>query len=159
MWCRHFVGAGGDFYLEDISLLNLRLDNGVLATYQQCHFTPDYWRNYTVIGDAGRLENIGDSGGDQIHLWTSRRSGARTPDRVEVIERGDGGHGGADPSLVAEFLRFVREGGPTEVSTVAARQAVAAACLGAESIRSDGAPRRVPELAPKLVAYFDRWQA
>ena len=159
VWCRHFVGAGGDFYLEDISLLNLRLDNGVLATYQQCHFTPDYWRNYTVIGDAGRLENIGDSGGDQIHLWTSRRSGARTPDRVEVIERGDGGHGGADPSLVAEFLRFVREGGPTEVSTVAARQAVAAACLGAESIRSDGAPRRVPELAPELVAYFDRWQA
>ena len=145
--------------VEDISLLNLRLDNGVLATYQQCHFTPDYWRNYTVIGDAGRLENIGDSGGDQIHLWTSRRSGARTPDRVEVIERGDGGHGGADPSLVAEFLRFVREGGPTEVSTVAARQAVAAACLGAESIRSDGAPRRVPELAPELVAYFDRWQA
>ncbi|MCG6568209.1 Gfo/Idh/MocA family protein [Tessaracoccus sp. ZS01] len=144
--------------VEDISLLNLRLDNGVLATYQQCHFTPDYWRNYTVIGDAGRIENIGDSGGDQINIWTSRRSGARTPDHVEVIDRGDGGHGGADPSLVAEFLRFVRDGGATEVSTVAARQAVAVACMGAESIRSGGAPMTVPPLDPELVRYFDRWQ-
>ena len=36
--------------VEDISMLQMRLDNGVLASYQQCHFTPDYWRNYTVIG-------------------------------------------------------------------------------------------------------------
>ena len=40
--------------------MNMRLDNGVLASYQQCHFTPDYWRNYTVIGTEGRLENFGD---------------------------------------------------------------------------------------------------
>ena len=55
--------------VEDISMLQMRLDNGVLASYQQCHFTPDYWRNYTVIGDAGRIENMGDGAGDQIHLW------------------------------------------------------------------------------------------
>ena len=68
--------------VEDISMLQMRLDNGVLASYQQCHFTPDYWRNYTVIGDAGRLENVGVDGGDVIHVWTSppRRAltGART---------------------------------------------------------------------------------
>ncbi|MGO1200051.1 MAG: Gfo/Idh/MocA family protein, partial [Dermabacteraceae bacterium] len=34
--------------VEDISMLNMTLDNGVLASYEQCHFTPDYWRNYTV---------------------------------------------------------------------------------------------------------------
>ena len=49
-----------DIDIEDVSLVNMRLDNGVLAAYQQCHFSPDYWRNYTVIGDAGRLENFGD---------------------------------------------------------------------------------------------------
>ncbi|WP_342373119.1 Gfo/Idh/MocA family oxidoreductase [Propioniciclava soli] len=144
--------------VEDISLLTLRLDNGVLASYEQCHFTPDYWRNYTVIGDAGRIENIGDEGGDQIHVWTSRRSSARTPDRVEVIARGDGGHGGADASLAAEFVRFVREGGATDVSTVAAREAVATACLGVESIRTDGSTRRVPELPGATRAYFDAGQ-
>src|SRR5699024_9360725 len=30
---------------EDISMIQLRLDNGVLASYQQCHFTPHYFRN------------------------------------------------------------------------------------------------------------------
>ena len=52
-------------------MLQMTLDNGVLASYQQCHFTPDYWRNYTVIGDAGRIENMGDGAGDQILLCTA----------------------------------------------------------------------------------------
>ncbi|MFX0537160.1 Gfo/Idh/MocA family protein [Ornithinimicrobium sp. Y1847] len=144
--------------VEDISMLNLQLEGGVLASYQQCHFTPDYWRSYTIIGDAGRAENIGDAGGDQIAVWTSRHSSAREPSRVETIEIGEGGHGGADPALIAEFVRFAREGGATEVSAIAARQAVAAACRGAESIRGDGGLLAVPELDPELVAYFDRGQ-
>lgn len=144
--------------VEDISMLTMRLDNGVLASYQQCHFTPDYWRNYTIIGDAGRIENMGDTGGDFIYVWTSRQGGAGRPDDVVVIDRGDGGHGGADPNLIEEFLRFVREGGKTEVSAVAAREAVATGCLGAESIRSDGAPRQIPALDPAVRAYFDGGQ-
>jgi len=145
--------------VEDISMLSMTLDNGVLASYEQCHFTPDYWRNYTVIGDAGRIENMGDGGGDQIHIWTSRRSGPGHPDAVEVISRGDGGHGGADPNLVAEFLRFVREGGATDVSVIAAREAVATGCAGAESIRSGGIPIDIPEVPAEVRAYFDSGQA
>src|SRR5690625_841466 len=102
-------------------MLNMTLNNGLLATYEQYHCTPDYRRNNTVIGDAGRIENMGDGGGHQIHIFESRRSGPGKPDAVEVISRGDGGHGGADPELVAEFLRFARAGGSTEVSVVAAR--------------------------------------
>ncbi|WP_434176262.1 Gfo/Idh/MocA family protein [Brachybacterium conglomeratum] len=144
--------------VEDISMLQMTLDNGVLASYQQCHFTPDYWRNYTVIGDAGRIENMGDGAGDQIHLWTSRRSGPGRPDDVEVIARAEGGHGGADPSLVAEFLRFARSGGRTEVSVIAAREAVATGVRGAESIRSGGVPLEVPPVADEIREYFDGGQ-
>ncbi|MGD8151455.1 hypothetical protein [Ornithinimicrobium sp. Y1694] len=77
---------------------------------------------------------------------------------METIEIGEGGHGGADPALIAEFVRFAREGGATEVSAIAARQAVAAACRGAESIRGDGGLLPVPEPDPELMAYFDRGQ-
>lgn len=145
--------------VEDISMLHMVLDNGVLASYEQCHFTPDYWRNYTIIGDAGRIENMGDEGGDFINIWTSRHGGAGRPDAVEVIDRGDGGHGGADPNLVAEFLRFVREGGQTDVSAVAAREAVATGSTGAESIRSNGALLDIPPVDPEVRAYFDEGQA
>ena len=144
--------------VEDISMLNMTLDNGVLASYQQCHFTPDYWRNYTVIGDAGRIENMGDAGGDQIHIWESRRSGPGRPDAVEVIARAEGWHGGADPLLVAEFLRFARDGGAIDVSAIAAREAVATGIYGARSIRNGGMPYDVPPVPADAREYFDGGQ-
>lgn len=145
--------------VEDISMLTMRLDNGVLASYQQCHFTPDYWRNYTVIGDAGRIENMGDDGGDFINIWTSRRGGAGRPDDVEVVERATGSHGGADPNLIEEFLEFVRHGGRTEVSAIAAREAVATGCVGAESIRNGGGLLEVPPVPQQVRDYFDNGQS
>ncbi|MEV5976344.1 Gfo/Idh/MocA family oxidoreductase [Streptomyces sp. NPDC052114] len=147
--------------VEDVSLVNMRLDNGVLAAYQQCHFTPDYWRNYTVIGDAGRLENFGDGPGGVVKVWNSRRSGYR--DEADAVypvpdAQDDGGHGGADPLLVDEFVRFVREGGRTDTSPAAARMAVAAGVRATESLRDGGTPREVPDLDPELIAYFERGQ-
>lgn len=71
--------------IEDISMANMVLDNGVLASYQQCHFTPDYWRNYTVIGTKGRLENFGDDTDAVIKLWNTR-SDSYQEDADEIIE-------------------------------------------------------------------------
>lgn len=144
--------------VEDISMMQMRLDNGVLASYQQCHFTPDYWRNYTVIGTAGRIENFGDGPGEEIHVWTKRSLGRAEPDQIIEILDGEGGHGGADPKLIAEFLRFAVEGGVTETSPVAAREAVAAGVIATESLRGDGSALAVPELPAEVVAYFDAGQ-
>nr|WP_285726187.1 Gfo/Idh/MocA family oxidoreductase [Psychromicrobium sp. YIM S02556] len=148
--------------VEDISMMNMVLDNGVLASYEQCHFTPDYWRNYTVIGTRGRIENYGDGPGEWIKVWNTRTThGYATPDLEVEIKGGEddeGSHGGADPLLIAEFLRFARDGGLTDTSPIAARQAVAAGVLAAESLRSDGGARRVPALPAEMVAYFDGGQ-
>jgi len=144
--------------VEDISQANLVLDNGVLASYQQCHFTPDYWRNYTVIGTRGRLENFGDGPGARVKVWTTRTD-AYTEDPDEVIEipaAEDEGHGGADPLLIAEFVRFAREGGPTTTSLVAARQAVAAGVAATESLRRGGGAVHVAPLAPRVAAWFEQ---
>ncbi|OZM78404.1 Gfo/Idh/MocA family protein [Pseudonocardia sp. MH-G8] len=145
--------------VEDLSLVNLQLDGGVLAAYQQCHFTPDYWRNYTVIGDAGRLENVGDGSGAVVKVWNRRRAGHapdadteyRLPPTTEV-------HSGADPLLMAEFLRFARDGGATDTSPVAARMSVAAGVQATASLRAAGEPQDIPPLDPELVAYFERGQ-
>jgi len=132
--------------VEDLSQVNLRLDNGVLATYQQCHFTPDYWRNYTVIGDHGRMENFGDMDGAVIRVWNAGRHGYRADADLEVpVASGTAGHGGADARIVAEFLDAVRHGTATITSPVAARQAVAAGCAATDSIRTGG---RIVDVAP-----------
>jgi predicted dehydrogenase len=135
--------------VEDLSMMTMALDNGVFATYEQCHYTPDYWRNYTVIGTEGRLENIGDDAdGGRIGLWNRRHLGQSAPDVAIPVEEAKGGHGGADPSIVAEFLRYVRDGGETVTDPFAAREAVAAGCAATMSLRAGGVP---VDIAPPTV--------
>jgi len=127
--------------VEDLSMMLMTLDNGVIASYQQCHFTPDYWRNYTVIGDAGRLECFGNDAGDHIKVWNTRKLDYDAVGDLDItIPDAEGGHGGADPRIVAEFLRYVREGGSTVVDSVAAREAVAAGCAATYSLRNGSVP-------------------
>ncbi len=144
--------------VEDHNMILMQLSNGVQASYTQCHYTPDSCRNYTFIGTEGRIENIGDYGRCQVLLYSSRNSKFHQPDVTHQLFEVTGGHGGSDPAIVDEFLRFARDGGKTNTNPVAARQAVAAGVLGAESIRSDGAFRELPELDPQWVAYFDNGQ-
>lgn len=136
--------------VEDLSMMLMELESGVLASYQQCHFTPDYWRNYTVIGDAGRIENLGDTEGASVQLW-NRRSGHRAvADLTVEVAEGDR-HGGADPMLVAEFLDILRGHPGTGVSSpVAARDAVAAGCAATTSLREGSRPVDVPRLDPEV---------
>ncbi len=148
--------------VEDISMLNMVLQSGVLASYQQCHFTPDYWRNYTVIGTAGRIENIGDEQGAKVLLWNRRHLGHALADEEFVVPEATGGdeganqhmHGGADRYLIDEFLRFAADGGVTETSPVAAREAVVTGLIATASLRGAGGLMPVPELAPEIVEYF-----
>jgi predicted dehydrogenase len=131
--------------VEDINHVLMRLDNGVQATYQQCHYSPDAWRNYVVIGTEGRIENFGDSPGEcEIRVWNKRTGYKERGDLQFPIPAVEGGHGGADPLIVDEFLRYVRDGVETTTDPIAARNAVVAMVLAAESVRSGSMPRQIP---------------
>jgi len=142
--------------VEDISMMQMELDNGVFACYQQCHFTPDAWRNYTVIGTEGRLENFGDGPGHSVvRLWNRRCGYNPYGDEQYFIPETTGSHGGADPNIVAEFVRFVRDDGKVTTSPIAGRYAVAAGCAAAHSLRNGAIPVDVPEVPKEIRAYFD----
>jgi predicted dehydrogenase len=140
--------------VEDVSMMLMELGNGVLASYEQCHFTPDYWRNYTVIGTDGRLENFGDEVGATVNVW-SRRSGYRADADLSVeVTSTAGTHGGADEPLMAEFLQFVRDGSPTLTSPVDAREAVAAGWAATMSLRDGNRPMVVPPVPAEVAEWF-----
>jgi len=141
--------------VEDISMMLMQLDNGCFCSYEQCHYTPDGWRNYTVIGTEGRIENFGDGPGRcVVRLWNRRTDYNPYGDEQYYIPPVRGGHGGADPSIVAEFVRYVREGGKIRTSPIAARNSVAAGVSATMSLRNGGAPVDVPPVAPEVEAYF-----
>ena len=139
--------------VEDHNMILMQLDNGVQASYEQCMYAPDSERNYTFIGTCGRVENIGDFGDCQVHVWT-RRGLRRDPDIIYHLKAGDGGHGGSDPNIVKAFFDFIRDGRNPVVSPVAARNAVAAGALAHYSMRHGNIPMDIPPLRPELVEYF-----
>ena len=140
-------------------MVMMQLANGVQASYMQCHYTPDYWRNYTFIGTEGRIENIGDTGACEIRVYKSRKDTAGEPDETVWLGPESGTHGGSDPAIVRAFIDFLRDGKTPNTSPVAARYAVAAGALATESLRSGCEPLDVPALAPDLEAYFEGGQA
>lgn len=143
--------------VEDLSMMLMQLDNGVFCSYQQCHFTPDGWRNYTIIGTEGRVENFGDGPGDSVvTLWNHRYYYNPHGDIQYFVRAESGSHGGADPKIVAEFVRWLREGTPISTSPIAARYSVAAGCMAADSLRNGSAPREIPPVLAELVEYFER---
>ena len=146
--------------VEDISAVLLEMENGVQATYQQCHFTPDAWRNYTVIGSRGRIENIGDTPGNAVvRLWNTRSDRYRAEGDLEVAPPAETGtHGGADPKIMKEFVRHMLFDEPISISPLEARQAVAAGIAATESLRDGSTPREIAPLSADLRKYFSLGQ-
>lgn len=143
--------------VEDLSMMLMELDNGVFCSYQQCHYTPDGWRNYTIIGTEGRIENFGDGPGEcVVRLWNRREYYNPYGNEQFYMPRVSGGHGGADPNIVAEFIRYLRGQTKCSTSPIAARYSVAAGCMAAHSLRHGSVPMDIPRLPPKLVTYFNR---
>ncbi len=141
--------------VEDLSTMQMKLDNGVFATYAQCHYTPDYWRNYTVIGTEGRLENFGNGEpGTHLKLWNKRASWNATGDKTYKFAVEKGSHGGADPKIIAEFLRYARSGGLTATSPLAARESIAAGCAATDSLRQGGVLQKVPAPRADVAKWF-----
>jgi len=139
--------------VEDLSMMLMELDNGVLCSYQQCHYTPDAWRNYTIIGTEGRVENFSSSP-PVVRLWNKRCGFKEHGDLEFECEVPEGGHGGADPRIVQEFVRYVRDGGNTTTSPIAGRMSVAAGCKAAESLRNGARPQAIPPLDKGLKKHF-----
>lgn len=139
--------------VEDHAMIMMQLENGAQASYMQCHYTPDAERNYTFIGTKGRVENVGDYGQCEVHVWT-QRGPRKTPDIIYSLKELSGSHGGSDPATVGNFLDFVRDGAKTNSNPIAARNSVATGVLGHKSMRSGCKPQAIPPLDPKLVEYF-----
>ena len=140
--------------VEDLSMMHMELDNGVLCSYQQCHYTPDGWRNYTIIGTEGRIENFGDSPGHcVVRLWNRRMHYNPYGDEQFFIPPVPGGHGGADPNIVREFVAYVRDDAPVTTCPLAARNSVAAGVKATESLRAGSLPLDVPPFCSGRVTH------
>jgi len=137
--------------VEDSSTVMMELDGGIQAMYTQCHFTPDYFRNYVFIGTEGRMENLDDSTKVAVKLRKrSKRWKNLSSDLVHDIRPADGGHGGADPVICRDFIDMIRESKMPISTPLAGRMSVAVGCAATESLRAGWKPVAIPALPPAV---------
>lgn len=131
--------------IEDNQVVIMRLANGVKASYMQCHFTPEYLRNYTLIGTEGRIEVEVE----RNKVWLIKRTDSRAWEKDPVqrtechagLEELNEGHGGADEILAEGFLNMLRDDVSPLSDPLSGRMSVAAGCAAVESLRSGGVHR------------------
>lgn len=129
--------------VEDNQVMIMELERGIKASYLQCHFTPDYHRNYTFIGTQGRIENSEP----EMKVWLKTRKSNTwrdLADRTYDIKAAEGGHGGADPVICRDFVEMVLDGKEPLAPPLAGRMSVAAGVCAAHSLRNGGVPVDVP---------------
>jgi len=134
--------------VEDVSMVLMHMDKGILGSYQQCHFTPDSWRNYTVIGTEGRMEANKD---DTVDVFTRKSNSYREyADRRYSVKPIKGGHGGADPQVCRAFVKMCLDGVTPVSPLLPGRMSVAAGATATESLRKGSVLLDVPPLPADL---------
>lgn len=123
--------------VEDNNVVIMQLEGGIKASYLQCHFTPDYSRNYVFIGTKGRIES--NDVLDEIYVKT-RKTGDifEMSDATYKMKKEIGGHGGVDPKITEDFVNYVLDDKEPHATLLDGRMSVAVGCAATASIRQGG---------------------
>lgn len=126
--------------VDDNAIVVIDYDNGARVSYSECHFAPDYSREFSFTGTKGRVTAFYNNEQDYVITVVERHSGATT---VFHPERRPGGHGGSDEAVVQAFIDLIHAGKPATPGLRGARDAAAIAIAAMTSSRT-GQPAQVP---------------
>jgi len=129
--------------VEDNSLITIDYDNGARVVYSECHFTPEYTREFTFTGTKGKMVAFYNNEQEFVITVTYRHSRGRD---VYHPPKVSGGHGGGDPMIIKQFLDYVQKGDPVASGIEGARDSAAIAIAALES-RKRNAPVEIPRVA------------
>ena len=129
--------------LDDHALLCITYANGAKATFQECHFTPEYTREFWLVGTEGKMYGFYDNPGN-FRIRIGRRHSQAAPQELRP-PREEGDHGGGDNNLREEFHRRIVENAPAPDALESAYYATVLAICAGESIASGG-PVAIPPL-------------
>lgn len=140
----HFDGDGlshlteEEINVEDNNVVIMELENGIKASYLQNHFTPDYQRNYTVIGTKGRLES--DDINNTITFYS--RDGKNLENMSNIVfdmkEEDIIYHDGSDFKIWNSFVEYILDDVDPIVSPLDGKMSIAVGVKATESLRAGG---------------------
>ncbi len=126
--------------VEDVTFAGIEYASGGVASYSEVHFAPYYRLHFTLYGSRAQLDI--EANHDTGEAWIEVTERYTRNQRRERPTR-DTGHGGADPALIADFARAVREG-REPVADVRAGFESAAIGIAVRQAIDTGAPMDLP---------------
>ncbi len=126
--------------VEDVTFAGIEYASGAVASYSEVHFAPYYRLHFTLYGSKAQLDI--EANHDTGEAWIEVTERYTRNQRRERPTR-DTGHGGADPALIADFARAVREG-REPVADVRAGFESAAIGIAVRQAIDTGAPVNLP---------------
>jgi len=133
---------GDDADVPDNSVLAVSYDNGTRASFTECHFTPEYTREFTFVGEGGKLYALYNNEGNFLirvqHRFTDH------VDEYRPVFTG-GHHGGGDLRIMEEFLDCIARGRAPRAGVEAAYDSTALAIAAEDSIQN-GVPVDIPPM-------------
>ena len=131
--------------LHDNAELVISYADGGKATFQECHFTPEYSREFWLTGTRGKMYGYYDNPGRHlIRIEYSHSDNQRTEEFRPPCN--DGAHGGGDDNLREEVYRRIVENDEPSEALASAYYSTALAVCGEESIAKE-LPVVIPQLA------------
>lgn len=131
--------------VSDNSLVIVDYEHGARLSYMECHFTPEYTREFTFIGDKGKMTGFYNNEQEfKIMVW-KRFEAEPTYYYPEKIDgEGISAHGGGDYGILKAFSAHVHTGTPCMIGIKGARDSAAIAIAAAES-EETGMPVIIPK--------------
>ena len=118
--------------VDDNSIIIIDYVNGARICYLECHFTPEYSREFTFIGTKGKLTAFYNNEQDfkiTVHKRFEKKEKVYYPKRVNE----GSAHGGGDDGIIEEFLYRVNIGKPSIKGVKGARDSAAIAIAAHKS--------------------------
>ena len=130
--------------VNDNAAVTIDYDSGVRMQFLECQFTPEYTREFTFIGDRGKLYGFYNNEGHFVI-----RVGHRHSHHIDEYRppKGPGGHGGGDLGIQQEFLNGLLAGRDWTPELIEARHSTAIAIAAEESAHA-GAVVTIPPFTP-----------
>ncbi len=128
--------------LHDNAELCISYANGGKATFHECHFTPEYSREFWLVGPKGKMYGHFNNEGQFLIRIEYSHATERRVEEFKPVHAG-GAHGGGDARLRDEFYRRIVENDPPVDALESAYYSTALAVCADESIGS-GMPVVIP---------------
>jgi len=145
---KHLCAYAEDVDMEDNYQIVVGYDNNVRASFVISYNAPEYYHEFILVGDKGKLKGSFDHYKNIFRISYKLNESMEKETVITPVAFQEGGHGGGDSKIVKNFLDCLSDGSQPDADIYAARDAAVVAAGAQDSLES-GKVVKIPPAGSK----------